>query len=123
MSNNHLKHQAQLAAFTVRPATAADDAGLERLAALDSSAPLPSPALVAEVGGEVLAAVSLLDGSVIADPFHRTAELVTMLRLRSGHAPNGRSRRTRLLGRSRWGEKQPRPSAPSVPGIPALPAG
>ena len=41
------------------------------------------PLLVAKVGSDVRAAISLTDGTVIADPFHRTAELVAMLRIRA----------------------------------------
>jgi hypothetical protein len=71
-------------AFTVRFAYPDDHVALRRLAALDSSAPLPGPLLVAEVGGELWAAVSLVgDPRAIADPFHHTAELVALLRERA----------------------------------------
>jgi hypothetical protein len=36
--------------------------------------------LLAEVGGEVRAALSLSDGVVVADPFHPTAALAVLLR-------------------------------------------
>jgi hypothetical protein len=36
--------------------------------------------LLAEVGGEVRAALSLQDGAVVADPFHPTAPLAELLR-------------------------------------------
>src|SRR5207248_246491 len=57
--------------ITIRPAYADDHEALTRLAALDSArhAP-PSPLVIAEVGGELRAALSLHDGSSIADPFH-----------------------------------------------------
>jgi len=62
----------------------ADAAALSRLAQLDS-APSPEPVgvLVAEVGGELRAALPLDGGRAIADPFQRTAELVAMLRDRA----------------------------------------
>jgi hypothetical protein len=57
-----------------------DDAGaVARLAALDS-APTPSGELiVAEVDGELRAALRVDDRSVIADPFAPTEELVALL--------------------------------------------
>jgi hypothetical protein len=70
--------------FTVRFAYPDDHAALRRLAALDSSPPLPGPVLVAEVGGELWAAVTLAgEPRAIADPFHHTAELVALLRERA----------------------------------------
>ncbi len=65
---------------TIRPATGDDDRALAALASLDSS-PVPTgPVLLAEVQGELRAAVSLWDGQAIADPFHLTADLVALLR-------------------------------------------
>jgi hypothetical protein len=80
-------------AFTIRFAYPDDDAALHRLAALDSL-PVPAgPLLVAEVGGELWAAVSLRGAAAIADPFHHTAELVALLRERSERLTRpGRSR-------------------------------
>jgi hypothetical protein len=73
-----------------------DDAEpLGRLAALDSSTPPPHPVLLAEVDGELRAALSLADGHVIADPFQPTEPLVALLRTRAqqlGGDPDGPSR-------------------------------
>jgi hypothetical protein len=70
-----------LAPVVLRPATAADARALAVLAALDSAEHLPpAPLDVAEVGGELRAAVSRADGSAVADPFHPTAALVSVLR-------------------------------------------
>ena len=67
--------------ISIRGASAADGPVLSRLAALDS-APVPfGPTLIAEVDGEPQAALSLRDGLAIGDPFHRTAELIGLLRL------------------------------------------
>ena len=38
-------------------------------------------ALLAYVGDELRAALGLRDGQVVADPFHRTADIVEMLRV------------------------------------------
>lgn len=78
--------------FTIRFAYPDDDAALRRLAALDSQ-PIPAhPLLVAEVAGELWAAVTLTGTpQAIADPFRHTAELVGLLRERADHL----TRRTR----------------------------
>lgn len=74
---------AALPAVTIRHAFPDDALALLRLAALDSSEPPAPPALVAEVEGELRAALSLRDARVIADPFHRTNALVDLLRARA----------------------------------------
>jgi len=75
--------QAAAAAVSVRHAHADDDAALLRLAGLDSAAPLEPPMLVAEVSGELLAALSLRGQRVVADPCHVTADLGELLRVRA----------------------------------------
>lgn len=72
------------AAVTIRMAACTDAEALSRLAELDS-APQPGPVamLVAEVGGELRAALPLDGGPVIADPFQWTAELTAMLAQRA----------------------------------------
>jgi hypothetical protein len=74
MTNNRL--------LTIRLAAARDAGTVERLAALDSAAPLTGRILLAESDGVALAAVSLETGAVTADPFQRTADAVRMLTLR-----------------------------------------
>jgi hypothetical protein len=85
----------------IRRTTPDDAAQLMRLAALDSQRPLGPDALVAIVGGQIQAAVSLADGRAVADPFRPTAELVDLLRMRSAQlaapAEPRRSLRARLL--------------------------
>ena len=73
--------------LVLRPATAADAADLERLAALDSARPLTGEVLLAHAGGDVRAALSLETGRVVADPFYPSAELVELLRAAAGNAP------------------------------------
>jgi hypothetical protein len=67
--------------ITIRPAYGDDREALERLAALDSARSLPpEPLLLAEVDDELRAALSLHDGSAIADPFHPTLDILELLR-------------------------------------------
>ena len=70
--------------FTIRFAYPDDEAALRQLAALDSQ-PVPSgPVLVAEVAGQLWAAVGIeADSHAIADPFQHTAALVAVLRERA----------------------------------------
>jgi hypothetical protein len=86
--------------IVIRLATLTDSRTLGNLAALDSRHPLAGPAMLAEVDGVVRAALDLADGSVAADPFVRTAEVVELLRLRArrlqGDAPATRTALTRL---------------------------
>ena len=72
------------------------DAALEALARLDSSRCPRGRMLVAAVAGEPRAAVPLDGGPAIADPFQRTAELVSLLELRATqlNQPACRGRRT-----------------------------
>ena len=71
---------------------------VRRLAYLDSQRPLRGDALVAQVDGELLAAISLDDGRVVADPFTHTADLVELLRMRAArHAPAASSAPARRL--------------------------
>lgn len=89
--------------LTIRVVYAQDAQGLaeaKRLAALDS-APVPAPPYVmAALDGRAVAARSLADGAVVADPFARTTEVVSMLELRA--AQLGRtSRVAAAIGRRR----------------------
>jgi hypothetical protein len=66
---------------TIRRAASTDAVLLQRLARLDSAAPLPGPVLLAESGGVPIAAISLNTGLVAADPSEHTAASVQLLRL------------------------------------------
>jgi hypothetical protein len=72
-----------LPVITITHSANADDASVRRLAALDDRRPPHGPALLAYEDGELRAAVGLVDGRSVADPFHRTADIVQMLRLRA----------------------------------------
>lgn len=89
--------------ITIRAAAPRDTATLERLAALDETARIFLPALIAEQDGRPVAALSLADGLVAADPFVRTAPAVELLELRAGRlaAPAGSRRRISLGRRAR----------------------
>jgi hypothetical protein len=82
---------------TLRYAFPDDAAALARLAALDSAEPPAMPALLCEAGGTLLAALSLADGSVVADPFHPTVALVELLRARARQLTTVRSAPRRSL--------------------------
>jgi hypothetical protein len=66
--------------ITIRRSTTADAAAVARIAALDSGHVPEGDALLAFVGGELRAVLPLDGGRPLADPFHRTAELVELLR-------------------------------------------
>jgi hypothetical protein len=80
-------------AVTIRRATEADGAALERLAALDSASALTGEVLLAEVGDGAVGAIEVSSGVAIADPFRPTAEVVEVLRVRAGRVHRGTSRR------------------------------
>jgi hypothetical protein len=68
--------------LVLRPARQADARALRRLAALDSAEPLEGEALVAELGGTIVAAHELHGPRAIADPFVPTADLAGLLEAR-----------------------------------------
>jgi hypothetical protein len=85
----------------VRPATERDAVVLTRLAELDSAPPLIGDVLLAEEKGVTVAATSLADGRVIADPFRLTGPARAALRDRAralGAVAPTASRRERLRG-------------------------
>ena len=81
--------------ITIRAAGPQDAQALRRLAGRDSSKVPDGDLLIALVGVEARAAVSLTTGATIADPFHRTAELIGMLTL---HASRVRTSAIRRAG-------------------------
>lgn len=81
--------------LTVRLSCARDWPALRVLAQLDSTPTPAAPLLLGERAGRLVAALSLEDGTVIADPFQRSADVVALLELRA-----------RQLGRE--GRRRPR---------------
>jgi hypothetical protein len=93
--------------ISLRPARPDDDALLARLSELDSAQrPVTRPALVALRNGQAIAAISLRDGRVVADPFEPTRDVVALL---STHAESGGG------GTRRGWRFPPRPARPLVP--------
>ena len=58
--------------------------------------------VVAEVDGEIVAAMPLSGGAVFADPFRRTAHLVPLLQLRARQVSDPPPERRRRRGLLRW---------------------
>lgn len=71
------------AVISLRLATTRDEAALEQLAELSGRVRVNGPWLVAEVDGQLWAALSLTGGEPLADPFRPTAELRALLYLRA----------------------------------------
>jgi hypothetical protein len=99
--------------LTIRMAQPSDTVALNRLAALDSSEVPQQPVLVAEVGGQLWAAISLDDLQLVGDPFRPTGELQFLLverarQLRRGERGHGRLARAFA---SVTGHGRPRPTA------------
>jgi hypothetical protein len=91
-------------AIVIRHATDADIRVLADLAILDSRPQLTGPALIAEVAGTARAALDLRDGSVAADPFFPTADLVELLCVHAKSVAPRPSVRDAVWGRlATWG--------------------
>jgi hypothetical protein len=92
--------------LTLRLAEAADGGDVHRLEALDDTTPLAGRILLAVRDGEAVAALSLTDGHVAANPFVPTQDAVALLHLRAEHlaAPAHRARRwgRHTVRRPRW---------------------
>jgi hypothetical protein len=69
--------------LTIRLATSADEFAVRRLAALDSASPPTGDVLLAEMGNELWAALSVDTGTAIADPFRPSGDLVDLLQFRA----------------------------------------
>ena len=66
--------------LTLRVALPDDAPAVRRLAQLDSSRPPSGRVLLAVVGSEPVAAIGVESGTVVADPFRPTADVVAVLR-------------------------------------------
>jgi hypothetical protein len=102
--------------ITIRAGGPGDREALSGLAQRDSRPVPEGELLIALVDGEARAAVSLVSGAIIADPFHRTEELVEMLTLRAAE-PRGetRVRGLRWLLGSRSGRSAAQPACTAPP--------
>jgi hypothetical protein len=81
--------------ITIRRSTTGDEAAVARVAALDSGRAPEGDAMLGFVAGELWAVMPLDGGRPLADPFHRTTELVELLRY---SVEGGRARRKRGFG-------------------------
>jgi hypothetical protein len=86
----------------IRRATAADRESLDRLAALDSAGKVVGEALVAQVDDEPRAAIELVTGRVVADPFRPTVHLVEQLQQRADKLEEQALPRRRVRFRPRF---------------------
>jgi hypothetical protein len=92
---NFMSTTSQTEAVLMRRATADDTVRIATLARLDDRRMPAGPYLVAEIGGELVAARSLATGAVVADPFRLTSDIVAMLRLRAAQVSELGQRRAR----------------------------
>ena len=110
------------ASVTIRRAGAGDEAAVRQLAALDSTRPPAGETIVAEVEGEIVAALPLAGGPPVADPFVCCTELLDLLRLRAAQmdAPAAHGTRGRRVARLREWPRSPssraRPPRSTGPG-------
>jgi hypothetical protein len=94
---------AQRATVALRLADSDEAPVVRRLAALDDAPTLEGPTLLALIDGEAVAALSLQDGRVVANPFVLTQDAVGLLRLRAKHLRGAsRRRRWRVVLRPRF---------------------
>jgi hypothetical protein len=87
-------------AVVIRESNGSDADRLRRLAQLDSARIPAQPLILAELDGELRAAVSVNDGSVIADPFHRTADLVALAEMHASQRRKARRRPLRVVAQT-----------------------
>jgi len=83
--------------ITIKYSSPADRAAILRLAALDGRTEPDGAMLLAFASDELRAALPLAGGDAIADPFYRSGELVTLLRLRESALRKPARTRGRLL--------------------------
>jgi hypothetical protein len=101
------RRRSTAAVSSARPAAAVrfghpDEAGtLRRLAQLDDAPELAGEILVATIDADVVAALSLDDGRVVANPFVLTSDAVELLRRSATALTGGRRRRWRSALRLR----------------------
>jgi hypothetical protein len=85
--------------LTIRRATAEDALAVRRLAVLDSAFPPTGQVLLAEMGDELWAALSMETGATVADPFRPTSDVVDLLRFRAGRLSGESRPHGRVLAR------------------------
>jgi len=97
--------------IVLQHASAEHDRALRDLSQLDSARAVTRPALMAVVDGRLVAAASLHDGRIVADPFTESAEAVALLRVRAAELRSDGRRRGRL---PRASKRRRRGGAPRI---------
>jgi hypothetical protein len=83
-----------------------EDQVVRELAALDDAPTPQGQVLLALIDGEAVAALSLLDGRVVANPFVLTQDAVALLRLCAKHLSGGKPvRRWRAIRARVWPDR------------------
>lgn len=82
--------------LVIRRSREEDAAAIERLAQLDSQRAPSGDLMLAEAGGELVAAVAVAGNQIIADPFRRTDHIVGLLQASLAQ------RNARRTGRRSW---------------------
>jgi hypothetical protein len=85
--------------LTIRRATSEDTLAVRRLAVLDSSFPPTGDVLLAEMGDELWAALSVDTGSAVADPFRPSRDVLDLLRFRAERLSAGSREHAGVLAR------------------------
>lgn len=81
--------------IALRVAHPEDNDDVLRLAQLDDAQPPAGPVMLALLDGDAVAALSLSDGRVVANPFVATEKVVALLRLRATQLSGERHHRWR----------------------------
>ena len=89
--------------ISIRRLTDDDTEALDRVSGRDSASRPSGELLGAEIGGELIAAISVTTGEIVADPFKPTDVARDMLAMRAAQlhrsrARNGHTRRSGLRG-------------------------
>ena len=71
--------------LTLRPATDADQPAIHRLLEMEQADPLVGEVLVAELDGELIAALAVADGRAVCDISRPTTHVIALLRERRDH--------------------------------------
>jgi hypothetical protein len=67
----------------VRLARPEDESAIHRVASLDGKKAPQGRVLVAEAGGEIVAALAITGGHAVADPFRWTSDVVALMEMRA----------------------------------------
>ena len=102
------------ASISIRPFADSDARAVRAVAQRDSSSAPAGVLLVAEVDGEVRAALSLDTAEVVSDPFAPSAVLGDLLRTRARQLSGGRPHRRRRRGLLDRGRTREPIRAPAV---------